>query len=185
MFFRSVFLLIVGCIVYFSLDIPAEAEEEPQIRRTLLLVRDIEKSIDFYTRVGLTRWCEEEDQGEPGQDVLNSSRLPLAGLPGYGRIVMMMGDESRNGLIALLHYGAPPLAETRRDVEGLGYGNIMFLIDVSNLDDVHAALTEIGTRFYRQPFPLNTVAKDGAVVNGRIMMVYDPDGHVVQIVQVD
>ena len=59
-----------------------------------------------------------------------------------------MGDDSCNGRIALLHFGDPPLADSRRDVDGLGLrGSIMILIDVADLDQAHAALTEIGTRF--------------------------------------
>ena len=177
--------VLVLCAVLLSPAI-ADETEYPQIRRTLLLVRDIDRSLDFYSRLGLRIWYEEASEEVTEDGVMHSNALPLSSKPTRGRIVQLMGEESRNGLIALLSFDTPDLNEKPKTPGGLGYGDIMILIEVPDLDAAHQEMIAFGAPIHREPFVMaTTIRKDGSTMVGRLMIVYDPDGHLIQIAEVN
>lgn len=139
--------------------------------RTTLLVSDIEKSIQFYERLGLAK---VSDDARTGADAVHGVEdLPLTADSSRSRLVVMKGDGA-SAEIALLWYDRPPLASARGNLMGLGTGDVVLGVAVDDLQAAYGALDRIGARIARPPNRLT--------VEGRLY-AYDPDGHMVEIVQ--
>ena len=54
--------------------------------------------------------------------------LPLTADPKIGRIVIMRGNDDRIGMIGLLGYERPPLANARGNLLGLGVGYVIIMV---------------------------------------------------------
>ncbi len=49
--------------------------------------------------------------------------------------------------------------------------------------EIYKRLAQIGTRFHRSPARFSGVDVDGSAINGQQMYAFDPDGHLIQIIQ--
>jgi lactoylglutathione lyase len=118
----------------------------------MLRVGNLERSIDFYTRVLGMRLLRRKDYPD--------GRFTLA-FVGYG-------DESGNTVIELTHNW-----DTERYNPGDGYGHIA--IEVA---DVHAAVEELrgrGGKVIREAGPMNA----GTTI---IAFIEDPDGYALELI---
>ena len=106
----------------------------PLVKRTTLIVRSIERSIEFYRDVlGMSIWYDDE---------ITLSGVGLAaGTKGdRTRLVIMQGPDPLLGMIGLLEFVAPRMAEPVRR-ERLGIGDIVFVMQGR---DVHGFVTFSG-----------------------------------------
>lgn len=123
-----------------------------RLLHTMLRVGNLERSIDFYTRVLGMRLLRRKDYPD--------GRFTLA-FVGYG-------DESGNTVIELTHNW-----DTERYNPGDGYGHIA--IEVA---DVHAAVEELrgrGGKVIREAGPMNA----GTTI---IAFIEDPDGYALELI---
>ncbi|MDG2242347.1 MAG: VOC family protein [Rhodospirillaceae bacterium] len=156
--------------------------QETAVRRTTLLVEDIGRSIDFYQRLGLTPWFEKSSSDSDEGGVIGSNDLPLTADPKFGRIVIMRGDHDRIGMIGLLGYERPPLANARGNLMGIGVGDVIIMVETDDINFVYNRLQETGARFHTQPERFEVTNPDGSVRDtGYRMFVYDPDGHLIEV----
>ena len=119
---------------------------------TMIRVGDLERSIDFYTRVLGMTLLRRKDYPE--------GRFTLA-FVGYG-------DESEQAAIELTHNWDTDTYEL-----GAGYGHI-----VLEVDDVYQACAEIkerGGKILREAGPMNA----GTTI---IAFVADPDGYPIELI---
>jgi len=152
------------------------------LQRTTLVVGDIEKSIDFYQRLGLLKVADiTGTDADPG-GVFGAADLPLTADSKASRLVYLQSGDS---VLALLSYDRPQLPSARGNLVGIGIGDIIVTIDVTDLQGAYARLGQIGTRFQRTPIPFTMPGLDGKPLSGVHMLAYDPDGHMVQISQMD
>jgi catechol 2,3-dioxygenase-like lactoylglutathione lyase family enzyme len=164
---------------------PAAAESATAVRRTTLLVEDLQRSIDFYQRLGLTKWYDmSSTEADPG-GVIGTDDLPLTSDPKVGRIVIMRGNHDRVGMIGLLAYDKPRLASARGNLAGLGTGDIVIMMEVPDIQEVYRRLNQIDTRFHRTPKPFTVNRPDGTQSKGQRMFAFDPDGHLIEVVEHD
>ncbi len=160
----------------------APAAQETAVRRTTLLVEDIDRSIDFYQRLGLTPWFERSSRDTDDGGVIGTSELPLTADPRIGRIVIMRGNDDRIGMIGLLGYQRPPLANARGNLMGLGVGDVIIMIETDDINFVYNRLQETGARFHTPPERFEVTNPDGSLRDtGYRMFVYDPDGHLIEV----
>ncbi len=170
---------------------PAFAQERPSavaapaVRRTTLVVENLEKSMDFYQRLGMTKWYDKPTTRDQPEGVVGAEDLPLTEDPREGRIVIMRGNNDRIGMIGLLGYDHPPLASARSNLMGIGTGDMIFMIEVGDIQGVYTRLQQAGTRFHRTPYKYKVVNPDNSVHTGTRMFAYDPDGHLIEIAQPD
>jgi catechol 2,3-dioxygenase-like lactoylglutathione lyase family enzyme len=161
------------------------AFQAPAVRRTTLVVENLDKSIEFYQRLGLTKWYDKATDVNSAEGVLGAADLPLTADPQMGRIVIMKGNDERIGMIGLLGYDKPKLASARGNLMGLGTGDAIIMMEVPDIQAVYSRLQQIDVRFHRTPYKFVVPNPDGTSNTGQRMFVYDPDGRLIEIAQPD
>lgn len=181
----------LGTALAFGLAGESTAQERPTafqpsaVRRTTLVVEDLIKSVDFYQRLGLTKWYDQTtDANSPG-GVIGAEALPLTEDPKQGRLVILKGNDDRVGMIGLLGYDKPKLASARSNLMGVGTGDVIILVEVPDLQAIYSRLQQIDVRFHRTPARYSMSNPDGSTSSGQQMFVYDPDGRLVEVTQPD
>lgn len=154
----------------------------PATLRTTLVVGDIEKSIDFYQRLGLLKVSDvtgtDTDQG----GVFGAADLPLTADSKSSRLVYLRSADS---VLALLSYDRPQLPSARGNLVGLGVGDVIISVEVGDIQGAYARLSQVGTRFQRTPIRFTQPGVDGTAQNGQHLLAYDPDGHLVEVTQME
>lgn len=149
---------------------PAAAERNPlDLRRTTLLVRDLEASLALYRdAMGMT---VTYDQMITSRDGSSQSRL-----------VLLKANDDQIGMLGLWQLAnagdAPP-----PDVPEQGFetGDIVLLFNTSELDTVFPAAAEVpGVRVLSEP-TLREYPGDGVTYQVMVSMLRDPDGHIVEL----
>ena len=149
------------------------------LKRLTLVVNDIEKSLDFYQRIGLVKSTEKAAAETDG--VYGASELPLTADSTRSRVVVLGGADDQT--LALLWYDRPALPSARGNLLGLGTGDVIVGIVVPDIEGAYSRLNQIGTRF---PLPPGRfTAADGTAASGRHLYAYDPDGRMVEVIQLD
>ncbi len=146
------------------------------LRRTTIVVRDIDRSIAFYRDiVGLRLgWDRESVLGEA---------IPLA-TGAKGRFATVMGEDDTIGMIGLLQVVDPPLAAPPvPDADTLGVGATIFVIGTDDCDGINARMKDFGNRVYKAPYDQSLMGRDGSPIKMRSMAAWDPDGHFLEINQ--
>jgi lactoylglutathione lyase len=127
-----------------------------QMMHTMIRVRDLDRSLDFYTRLLRMRLLRKQEFPE--------GRFTLA-FVGYG-------PEDANAVVELTHNwdqdGAYEL--------GTGYGHIA--LGVRDIHGIAAQLQQEGAKIPRPPGPM----KHGTT---HIAFVEDPDGYKIELIDLD
>ncbi len=175
-------IAVIGFRVAASLD-PAgsPAAPPPAVRRTTLLVSDLNRSLAFYESLGLTRWYDKSSTQASATGVIGSQDLPLGATPAEGRIVILKGNDPRVGMVGLLAYDRPKLPDRRSGKAKLGRGDIILMIEVADIDEVVAALDAAGFKPLRPPYAFTVAGADGGTLTGRRAFVRDPDDHLIEL----
>jgi catechol 2,3-dioxygenase-like lactoylglutathione lyase family enzyme len=146
------------------------------LRRTTIVVRDIDKSIAFYRdAVGLrVGWDRESVLGDA---------IPLA--PGAkGRFATVMGEDDTIGMIGLLQVVDPPLPTPPvPDTDTLAIAATIFVIGTADCDGVCERLKALGARIYKAPYDQELKGREGTPIKMRSMAAWDPDGYFLEINQ--
>lgn len=131
-----------------------EKPANPRLLHTMIRVADLEKSLDFYTRLLGMRKLRQSD--------FPAGRFTLA-FVGYG-------DESEHAVLELTHNWdqAEPYQL------GTGFGHVA--IGVGDIHDVCRRLADAGVPIPRPPGPM----KHGSTV---LAFVEDPDGYRIELIQ--
>lgn len=180
------FLLSLALVAF--LTVPAVAQNNargPSIQRTTLIVTDIDKSIDFYQRIGLVKASDTHTTEKDEGGVYGANAFPLTADSKNSRLVVMRGADDRAGAIALLWYDRPQLPSARGNLAGVGTGDVIVVIEVADASGAFSRLNQIGTRFHVPLGRYTATGNDGTPQGGQHMVAYDPDGHVVEVAQMD
>jgi pimeloyl-ACP methyl ester carboxylesterase/catechol 2,3-dioxygenase-like lactoylglutathione lyase family enzyme len=141
-----------------------------------LIVHDIDASIRFYRDVlGFEPWLE------------NRGKVSANGLPvdqpigAESRFAVMRGTHPWVGMVGLLQYGpAKPLPDPARFVAP---GDIVLMIETSQLHAIHERMRARGVRILRPPETNEVTGAGGARWRATFLFAYDPDGHLLEINQ--
>ena len=117
------------------------ASDGTVMRRTTLLVHDLERSIRFYEALGFSRWYV----GSRG--TVREGGLPVIGVPvgAPNQLVIMKGKDDYLGMIGLLQYGPP----TTPGPFALRTGDPVLMIEIAGMDEVRRRLGEGGFVVHR------------------------------------
>lgn len=190
---RALSLTLVAAVVLttlvfglHSIAFAQQTEQRPAaLYRVTLIVSDIERSVDFYRRLGLTLRSDISRTSDDPGGIVSSDLFPLTDDPTRSRIVIMGGNAGTSGAVALMWYDRPPLPSARGNLMGLGTGDIVMMFQVSDIRAIYNRLDSANTRFHEPPTLFTSRGPDGERQTGQRFLAYDPDGHMVEVAQID
>jgi catechol 2,3-dioxygenase-like lactoylglutathione lyase family enzyme len=145
------------------------------IKRTTLIVRDLERSLAFYRDVlGLSVWYDDEI-------VLGGTGLAAGGAGDRTRLVIMQAQDPVVGMIGLLQFTEPPLAPPAAERTRLGIGDVVFVMQTDDVTDVYRRLLAFGARIYAEPHEFRVRGADGTDLTMTSLSCWDPDGYFYEI----
>jgi pimeloyl-ACP methyl ester carboxylesterase/catechol 2,3-dioxygenase-like lactoylglutathione lyase family enzyme len=157
---------------------PQSSAPDPSslVRRTTLIVHDIDASIRFYRDVlGFELWLENRGK-------VTASSLPADVPPGSpSRFAIMKGRHPWVGMIGLLQYGearpAPPVPAR------IHPSDTVLMLETHDLAGTYARMQRSGTPIYRAPETSEVTGAGGARWTATFLFAFDPDGHILEINQ--
>ena len=163
-------------LALLALSAPAAAKpsDGTVMRRTTLLVHDIERSARFYEILGFARWFI----GPEGK--VREGGLPVQGVKvgDPSRFIIMKGKDAYLGMIGLLQYGKPGKAPKF----ALRRGDPVLMIEISDMDGVARRLAADGFVIHKAPETshIKSVSEEW---DAKFMFVIDPDGHMLELTE--
>jgi catechol 2,3-dioxygenase-like lactoylglutathione lyase family enzyme len=147
------------------------------LKRTTLMVADVERSLCFYRDVLEMRvWYDDE--------VLLSGRGLAAGAAGdRTRLVIMQALDPVIGMIGLLQWLQPALPPPPAARERLGIGDVIFVMQTDDVLEVHRRLLASGARIFADPYEFEIRGADGALLQMTSISFWDPDGYFFEMNQ--
>ena len=145
------------------------------VKRTTLVVSNMERSIAFYCDVlGFKAIFDE-------QITMTGSGYPACNSGDRIRLAMMQGNDPAGSMIGLLEHLDPRLPEPAK--RAVGIGDMVVVMQTDDLDRAHRECESSGGRIYSQPHPFSISGPDGKPVQMQSMTVFDPDGFILEINQ--
>ena len=179
-FYLTLFVLIY---FFFILVNKHVFSQDAKISQITLLVDNIQRSIDFYQRLGLSISYRNKSSILDDKDSIGYEKYPLTSDPKTEHYTIMSDGSKEGTNIALLAYEKPPLANARGNLMGLGVGDFILLIKTNDINFLYNRMDEFGARFYSRLKKSDTHKKSGGetIYN---FIVYDPDGHLVEVISI-
>lgn len=149
------------------------------IKRTTLIVRDIQKSVDFYTKImGMKVWYDQEM--EVGGEVLP------AGEPGAKvRVAILQGNDPEVGMLGVMQYLDPPIADPGPYPRTIGIGTAMFVASAVDVNEINARMQAAGDTYghtvHCPPEHDEVPGADGQTIVLTTMSFFDPDGYFYEL----
>lgn len=149
------------------------------IKRTTLIVRDIQKSVDFYTKImGLKVWYDQEM--EVGGEVLP------AGEPGAKvRVAILQGNDPEVGMLGVMQYLDPPIADPGPYPRTIGICTGMFVASAEDVNEINARMQASGDTYghtvHCPPEHDEVPGADGQTIVLTTMSFFDPDGYFYEL----
>jgi catechol 2,3-dioxygenase-like lactoylglutathione lyase family enzyme len=141
----------------------------PIIKRTTIVVRDIDRSREFYRDVlGFTVWYDREF-------TFSGSGFPNTRAGDRSHLVIMQARDPDIGKIGLLQYTHPPLPPEPLP-RMIGFGGVIFVGEVDSVDALYASLTARSLPVQVPPHVFEVVGADGRLKRLWRCCFFDPDG---------
>jgi catechol 2,3-dioxygenase-like lactoylglutathione lyase family enzyme len=153
-------------------------ELESALRRDVLVVADMDRSVAFYQNVfGMKRYYDRVYKTNPDDEY-----LPLGEpLPRTHHFVIMKGSHPQLGMIALWQSVDPPLPAPADPYHRFGIGDTVRVIQINHIAPAYEKAVAYGGKIYRPLHEGNIVAGDGITRLVKSFFVYDPDGYLIEV----
>lgn len=147
------------------------------VKRTTLIVRDVEVSRRWYEHVlGLTVWMDTE--------VTLSGMGMAAGSEGdVTRLVILQCEDPVIGMIGLLQWVDPPMPAPKEVPTSVTYGNPIFVVASDNVAQIHERAVELGTHVHMAPKEWSIRGQNGRQKHFLGVSLFDPDGYFYEVNQ--
>lgn len=147
------------------------------VKRTTLIVRDIELSTRWYEQVmGMTRYYDDE--------ITLSGIGMAAGKAGdVTHLVILKCDHPEIGMIGLLQWVDPPLPAPAEIPTTVTYGNPTFVVSGDDVRESFGRAQRFGTRVHAEPHEWSVKGADGTMKYFLGLSLFDPDGYFYEINQ--
>jgi catechol 2,3-dioxygenase-like lactoylglutathione lyase family enzyme len=154
--------------------VAAKPSDGTVMRRTTLLVHDLERSARFYEILGFSRWF----MGPVGK--VTGKGLPVQGVPvgAPSRMIVMKGKDPYIGMIGLLQYGEPEKAAPF----ALKRGEVVLMIEITDMTGVERRLKAAGFRIFKEP-ETSHIKSVSDEWDAKFMFAIDPDGHMLELTE--
>ncbi len=145
----------------------------PLVKRTTLIVRDVNRSVAFYRDVlRLSVWYDDEI-------VLSGTGLAAGGKGDRTRLVIMKADDPVIGMIGLLEFTEPRLPEPAPRTR-LGIGDTVFVLQGKDVASVHQRAIDFGARIHAAPHRFEVRGADGRMISMTSLSLWDPDDFFIE-----
>jgi catechol 2,3-dioxygenase-like lactoylglutathione lyase family enzyme len=153
-------------------------ELESALRREVLVVGDMDRSIAFYHAVfGMSRYYDRIYK-----TTADDEYLPL-GEPGprTNHFVIMKGSHPQLGMIALWQSVDPVLPPPKDLNARMGIGNTLRVVQVNHIETSYQRFEQYGGKLFRPLHSGETVGGDGITRTVKSYFGYDPDGYLIEV----
>ena len=147
------------------------------IKRTTLIVRDMQKSQRWYEYVmGMSVWMDTE--------VTLSGTGMAAGAEGdVTHLVILKCEDPVIGMIGLLQWVDPPLPAPDEIPTSVTYGNPTFVVGSDDVQTMYERATELGTHVHMTPHEWSIRGQNGKMKHFLGLSIFDPDGYFYEVNQ--
>jgi len=147
------------------------------IKRTTLIVRDIEKSARWYEHVlGMARYYDKEI-------VLSGIGLAAGKSGDRTRLIIMQGSHPEIGMIGLLQWLEPEMPAPPDIPASVGFGNPIFVVATDDCREACRRARESGTRIHAEPHEWSVEGADSSTKHFVAVSLFDPDGYFYELNQ--
>ena len=160
--------------------LPADERIPVDVRRTTLIVRDIERSLPFWRdALGLTVIYDEVIERPLDPERPDGEKRSL-------RLVLMRANDSFIGAVGLLEYVSPRRPERVAGEDRPIVGDFIMVVNAKDLDMRWDKVKSVpGVRVLSEPSRVEYPAPGGnGVIPVMVSMVRDPDGYFVELNQI-
>ena len=147
------------------------------VKRTTLIVRDIEVSSKWYEEVLDMSLYYDDTITLGGKGMAAGKKGDVTHLKIY------RCSDPVIGMIGLLQWIDPELPAPEEIPTKVDYGNPTFVVDTDNVDGVYKKALALGTHIHSEPHEWSVRGADGNMINFIAMSVFDPDGYFYEINQ--
>jgi len=178
--------LTIPALLVLLFASPAPAEPVPDeervpidLRRTTLVVRDIDASLAFYRDVLGLRVIYDNLIRTPRS--ATSDKAADRSL----RLVFLRANDDYVGIVGLLEYRKPRKPAPHQGAEPFSTGSIVLLFNSEDLDSAFAKARAVpGVRVLSEPELTQYPSYDGSgTISVNVSVLTDPDGFVVELNQ--
>lgn len=147
------------------------------IKRTTMMVRDMERSLIFYRDVlGATIWFDRPF-------TLDGGGLPIGKKGDVLRLVIVKFGHDEIGMLGLMEFLDPVMPAPAVDHE-LGYGKPVFVVVADDAQAIYDKATEAGFKTRGEPKEWSTKGAKGEMKHFMSTFLWDDDGHFFECNQV-
>lgn len=172
-------LLLAASLSVGAAPVPEDQRGPVDVRRTTLIVRDIDRSLPFWRdALGLTVVYDEviERPGRP-EDPPDAKRSM--------RLVLMRANDTFVGAVGLLEYTSPRRPDPGMGEDRAGIGDFIMVVNAADLDARWERVKAVpGVKVLSEPERIEYPAPGGGVIPVMVTMVRDPDGYFVELNQI-
>jgi catechol 2,3-dioxygenase-like lactoylglutathione lyase family enzyme len=159
--------------------VPESEQVDIDLRRTTLVVRDIDASLAFY-RDALGMEVIYDRAIRTPRDAATDEEADIA-----RRLVFLRANDDYVGIIGLLQYVKPAKPPANQGLEPFTPGSMVLLFNTSDLAaKFEAARNVIGVRVLSEPREISYPSYDGkGTIPVLVSVLTDPDGFVIELNQ--
>lgn len=147
-------------------------------RRATMLVNELDPALTIYRDIlGMQVYYDSEL-------VISGVGLP-AGEPGSkARLVILQANDPYIGMLGILQYLDPLLPAPRKQPEKLGVGDVVFVMNHDDVQEVRRRLGEVaGVRVFSEPHVSEYPKPDGGAFKLLGISFFDPNGYFIEVNQ--
>lgn len=147
------------------------------IKRTTMMVRDMERSLSFYRDVlGANIWFDRPY-------TLDGGGLPIGKKGDKLRLVIVKFDHDEIGMLGLMEFLDPVMPAPVVSYE-LGYGKPVFVVVAEDAQVIYNKAIELGFETRGEPKIWSTIGAKGETKHFVSTFLWDADGHFFECNQV-
>lgn len=147
------------------------------MKRTTMLVRDMERSLEFYQEVlGAKIWFDRPF-------TLDGGGLPIGKEGDKLRLCILQFEHDQIGMIGLMEFLDPVMPAPEVDYE-MGYGKPVLVVVAEDAQAIYDKATAAGFKTRGEPQEWSTTGAKGETKHFRSTFLWDADGHFFECNQV-
>lgn len=163
----------------FAAPLPEDARIPVDVRRTTLVVEDLERSLVFWRdALGLAVVYDQVIERPVDPDVPDGAKRSL-------RLVLLRANDDFIGAVGLMEYTSPRRPSRSPGEDRPIVGDFIMVVNAADLDQRWQRVEAVpGVRVLSAPSRIDYPAPGGGVIPVMVSMVRDPDGYFVELNQI-